>query len=231
MTTTGTRCGAAILGLLAGTLGGCAHQEGKTAGGGAKPTAAQQSQQTAQTAAQQAAQADQQLAQARQQLEAAHQAAIQAEQQRGQARQQLAQADQRATDAQQRIGLEQANVQRLDQAARLAHAQATDAAMQAQVAAEEAQGLRSATGWITQATPSRVILQVQGGQAMAFDIDGRTRVLVGTEQRSVADLQQGAEARVAYDPSGAEPAAVAIHVTPARGRPPAAQQQPPPQQR
>ncbi len=60
---------------------------------------------------------------------------------------------------------------------------------------------------------------------MSFQVDPRTRVLVGTEQRSVADLQQGAEARVAYDPREAEPAAVAVHVAPAR-EPQAA---PPPQ--
>ncbi len=214
--TTRTRYGAALLGLLAGAVPGCAHRQESKQQPAAQTAGTQRAQQASQTAAQQAAQADQQLAQARQRLEAAHQAQIQAEQQRAQARQQAAQADQRATQAQQQIGQEQANLERADLAARQAHSRATEAAMQAQVAAEEAQGLRSAEGRIAQASPSRLVLQVQGGQTIAFDIDGRTRVLVGTEQRSVSDLQQGAEARVAYDPRGPEPAAVAIHVTPAR---------------
>jgi hypothetical protein len=74
---------------------------------------------------------------------------------------------------------------------------------------------------------------------MSFQVDPRTRVLVGMEQRSVTDLQQGAEARVAYDPRENDPAAVAIHVSsagrrlpapPAQAQPPQPPQQQPPQQ-
>jgi hypothetical protein len=39
-------------------------------------------------------------------------------------------------------------------------------------------------------------------------------VLVGSEQRSVSQIQQGADARVAYEPKGAEPTAITIRVAP-----------------
>lgn len=227
--------GAALAGAiaLAASAGGCAHEQPRQAA--APQTPAERARRSADGAAKQAATTEQQLAQARQRLEAAHQEAVRAEQQRAQARQQLQQADQRAVAATQRIGQEQANVARLDQAAREQRETATAAAIQAQLAAEEAAGLRSAEGRIAHATPTRVLLEVQGGRTMAFDVDPRTRVLVGTEQRSIADLQQGAEARVAYDPREQQPAAAVIHVNAARTRPqqppaqPAPQTAPPPQ--
>jgi hypothetical protein len=213
--------GAAVAGLLVATVGGCAHEGSRQHQAAAAPqTPAQQAQRNAENAARQAATTEQQLAQARQRLEVAHQESVRAEQQRAQARQQLQQADQRAAQAEQRIGQEQSNVARLDQAARAQREAATEAQIQAQLAAEEAQGLRSEAGRIAQASSTRVVLEVQGGRTMAFQIDPRTRVLVGTEQRSIADLQQGAEARVAYDPRESDPAAVAIHVNSAGRRMP-----------
>lgn len=216
-----------IVGLLAATAAGCAHERRQTAAAAPASGPAQSAQRNAQNAAQQATATEQQLAQARKQLEAAHQEAIRAEQQRAQARQQAQQADQHAAAAAQHIGEQQANVARLEQAARERRDAATEAAMQAQVAAEEAQGLRSAAGRITQASPNRVVLEDQSGRTVSFDIDPRTRVLVGTEQRSVADLQRGAEARVAYDPRQGQPAAAVIHVNPARARAPLPPQQAP----
>jgi hypothetical protein len=210
-----------IAGLLAVTLGGCAH-EGRS---GQRAQAAERGR--PQTAADRAAQAEGQVAGARQRLDAARRDAAQADQQRGQARQQLSQAEQRAYQARQHVSQEQANVRRLEETARAARQQAEEAAVQAQLAQEQAQGLRTAAGRIAEASPSHLVVDVQGGGTMSFVVDQGTRVLVGTEQRSLSDLQQGAEVRVAYDARGGEPAAVAIHVAPAReqGSP-----QPPPQQ-
>lgn len=226
---------AAAGGLLAAAVavGGCAHRQAREAASPGTP--AQQAQRSADAAARQAASTEQQLAQARKRLEAAHQASIQAERQRAQARQQVQQADQRAVEAQQRIGQEQARVSQLEQAARQEREAATDAAVQAQLASEQAQGLQTVAGRIAQTAPDHVVLEVPGGRTMSFPIEARTRVLVGTEQRSVADLQQGAEARVAYDPRESEPAAVVIHVNSARTgtplRPAQAAPQPAPPQR
>lgn len=206
---TRTWSGRAAAGLLV-ALAGCAHhaaQQGEA--GPAEPPQVRR-------ADAQAAQADQAVAEAQRRLQAANQASIAAEQQRAQAQAQLAQGQQRAEQAQQRIAVEQTNLQRAEEAARQSHAQATDAAMQAQLQAEQAQGLRSASGRITEATPSRVVLQAANGQTSVFEIDPRTRVLMGTQARSIADLQEGAQARVAYDPRSSPAAAVAIHVTPAR---------------
>lgn len=227
--------GAALAGLVAATVGGCAHDPTPQQRQAAAPqTPAQQAQRHAENAARQATSTEQQLAQARQKLEVSRRESFTAEQQRAQARQQVQQADQRAVAIQQRIGQEQSNVARLESAAREQREAATDAAIQAQLAAEEAAGLRSAAGRIAQASASHVVLETQGGRTMSFQIAPGTRVLVGTEQRSVADLQQGAEARVAYDPRQSDPAAVAIHVSSAGRRlpmPPAQpQQQPEPQQ-
>ncbi len=206
-------------------VGGCAsHRREQRAASTQAGAASSQAQRTAA----QAAQTEQQLAQARQRLEVAHRNAVAADNRLAQSRQQLTTAEQGAAQAHDAISREQANVQRLDVAARDQRALAEQAAMDAQVASEQAQGLRSAAGRIVDASPTRVLIQVEGGQTMAFDIDPSTRVLVGTEQRSVSELQQGADARVAYDARRGEPTAVAIHVAPARGRPvqPAPQAQP-----
>lgn len=222
---------AAIAGLLAATVGGCAHERRESAGAGGAPAAstaaeqrAQQARRSADAAAKQAATADQQLADARRRLDAARQDSLRAQQQQLQARQQaqqaIQQADQHATAAQQRIGQEQASVARLEQTARQQRDAATEAAMQAQIASEEAQGLRSAAGRIVQTSPGRMVLEEQDGRTMSFQVAPGTRVLVGTEQRSVTELQQGADARVAYDPRQPDPAAVVIHVNPAGSRMP-----------
>lgn len=204
--------GVGIAGLLAATLGGCAH-EGR--GGRAQASSAQP-----RTAAERAARADEQLAGARQRLDAARRDAARAEQERGQARQQLTQAEQRSYQARQRVLQEQASLQRLDQTARAARQAAEEEAVQAELAQERSQGLSTAAGRIAEASPSRLVLDVQGGGTMSFVVDPGTRVLMGTEQRSLSDLQQGAEARVSYDPRGNEPAAVKVHVAPAREQAP-----------
>ncbi len=210
----------AIVGLLMIGLGGCAHEARKP------PAQARAAPATpadrARSAADRAAHTEQALSLARQHLQQSRQAAAQAEQQRAQARQQLSQAEQRAFAARQRAAQEQANVDRLAVAAREQRQVAEDEAVRAQLAAEEAEGLRTAEGRIAEASPSQLVLDVQGGGTMAFQVDQRTRVLVGTEERSLADLQQGADVRVAYDPHAPEPAAVTIHVTPAHEQTPLA---------
>jgi hypothetical protein len=136
------------------------------------------------------------LTEAQARLDAAHQDVVRAQQQ-------LAQAQQREEQ-------ERANVQQLEIRAR----QDLDRASQLAYQAEQAQGLRTATGRVAQATPSRVLLQMQDGRMMSFHVDQRTRVLVGADQRSVSDIQQGADARVAYEPKGAEPTAITIRLAP-----------------
>ncbi len=212
---------------LAVAFTACAHGERRAQQQSPQSAAATEAQRTAA----QAAQTDRALAQERQRLEAARQESAHAQQAQGQARQQLAQAEQRANQAQQRLSQEQASVQRLEVASRQQHDAATRAAEradaaaeQAQLAAEERQGLRSVSGRIAEASPSRLVLEDPNGRVQSFQVNASTKVLMGTEQRSVGDLQQGADARVAYDPRATEPAAAVIHVSRAKAQLPAQQQ-------
>jgi hypothetical protein len=192
---TGPRYATAVAGLLGATLVSCAHGRQATVGeAAASPPAQETAQQQPQQ--EQQPQLQQQVGDAQRRLEAAHQDVVTAQQQ-------LAAAQQREEQA-------RANVQQLEIKARQDLARASQLAFQA----EQAEGLRAATGRIAQATPSSVLLQLQDGRTMSFHVDDRTRVLVGSEQRSVSEIQQGANARVAYDPKGAEPTAVTIRVAP-----------------
>jgi hypothetical protein len=184
----------AVVGLLASTLGACATEKRAQT---KQPTAAAQPRaQPGQQAVPPAPRPQEELAGAQARLEKAHQ--------------DVAQAQQRLAEAQQREERERASVQQLELKAR----RDLDRASQLALQAEQAQGLQAATGRIAQATPTRVLLQLRDGRVVSFNVDQRTRVLVGSEQRSVADIQQGADARVAYDPKGAEPTAITIRVAP-----------------
>jgi hypothetical protein len=164
----------------------------------------------------QAAAADQQLAQGRKQLEAARQTSLAADAQQSQSKEQLAAAEQKSSAAQARVAQEQANVRRLEGTSTELHAQAEQAAIQEQLAAEEALGLQSVSGRIAAAAPGRVVLQGQGGRPIAFEVNQKTKVLVGSQERSVSELQQGADARVAFDPRADQMSAAVIHVKPAK---------------
>jgi hypothetical protein len=183
---------AGVAGLLAATLAACAHEQRAEQ----KPPAAAP---TPPVAVQQPAPPptlQDQLAQAKTEMETAHQ--------------DIQTAQQQLADAQRREEQARVRVQQLEIQAR----QDLERARSLAYEAEQAQGLRAASGRVAEATPSRVLLQLRDGRTMSFQIDDRTRVLVGSEQRSVAEIQQGADARVAYEPKGDEPKAVTIRIAP-----------------
>lgn len=184
---------AGVAGLLAVSLAACAHEKRAPAAQAPPPPAAEPPKQQA---IQQPPSLQQELSDAQTRLDAASQ--------------DVATAQQQLVQAQRREEQERANVQQLEIRAR----QDLDRASQLAYQAEQAQGLRTATGRVAQATPSRVLLQMQDGRTMSFAVDERTRVLVGSEQRSVSEIQQGADARVAYEPKGPEPTAITIRVAP-----------------
>jgi hypothetical protein len=175
--------------LLAASLASCAHEKKPTAQ--APPPTPQPTTQAVQPPVPQET-----LTDAQTRLEAAHQDVLTAQQQ-------LAAAQRREEE-------ERAHVQQLEIKAR----QDLDRASQLAYQAEQAQGLRTATGRVAQATPSRVLLQMQDGRTMSFQVDDRTRVLVGSDQRSISAIQQGADARIAYEPKGPEPTAITIRIAP-----------------
>jgi hypothetical protein len=187
--------------LLAVSVASCAHKEKQEAAPPPAPPPAPAAKATPPAATQQLAPpAD--LNQAKTQLETAHQ--------------DVATAQQQLADAQRREEQARTNVQQYEIQAR----QELERASALAAEAEQAQGLRAATGRIQQATPSRVTLQTNEGKTMSFHVDDRTKVLVGAEQRSISQVQQGADARVSYDPKGDEPTAVTIRLAPARTQTP-----------
>src|SRR5512139_925568 len=167
---------AGVVGLVAVSLASCAHE--KSAPAEQKPPAPAPAPQAVQQPPTQPPGLQEQLAQAKTNLETANR--------------DTAAAQQQLAEAQRRQEQERARVQQLEIQAR----QDVDRARQLAYEAEQAQGMRAAEGRVAEATPSRVLLNLSDGRTMAFQLDERTRFLVGSEQRSVADIQQGADARV-----------------------------------
>ncbi len=184
--------------LLVGALGSCSSKQAPPKQQPVAMDPAQQAAAQSQQAFQQEAQA---LAAQQAKLDAAHKDVLAAQQQLAQAR---------AKEEQER-----SKVLQLQQQAAQHLQQSRQGALQAQAAAEQAQGLQTVAGEVKEVTPSHVVLQMQGGRMISFNIDPRTKVLVGAQQRSVADIQQGADALVAYDPKAQQPTAVTIRVMPA----------------
>jgi hypothetical protein len=94
---------------------------------------------------------------------------------------------------------------------------ASQHAQQAQTsAARGAQGTQMITGQVTQATSSQIVVRTEGGRVMTFNVEPQTKVLVGGEERSAAEIQQGANAMVSYEAGeGGQQNAVTIQVSPA----------------
>lgn len=137
------------------------------------------------------------------------------------AHERTAKAQQQLAEQQKKEDEERAKANQLQRQAEQHARQANEQAQQAQALTQpqpgtvDAQGRRTVAGHLLQANPSQIVLQARNGQTMTLDVNDGTRVYVGDEQRSAADLQQGTDARVAYDESGGRPTAVTIQVPPA----------------
>jgi hypothetical protein len=191
--------------LLVAALASCSHKQKSAEPPPApKPTAAEESQKSFQLAAQE----QRELTEQAKRVEAAHNAVVAAQQQLARAQSQEQQERAKAQQLQQRAS------QHLQEGVRQAQqAQAGLAGM------GSLEGMQTVAGQVAQATPSHVVLQTPGGRTMTFSVDPRTRVLLGTEQRSVADIQQGADAQVAYDPRAGQMTALIIRVMPVESPP------------
>ena len=192
--------------LLAVTLAACSHGKKEAPAPPPapppKPTAAEESQKSLELARQEQAA----LIEQQKKVEASHQAVIAAQDQLAKAQTQEQQERAKAQQLQ-----EQTN-QHLQEGVR--SAQRAQAGLAGSMAAAE--GLQTVAGTVSHASSNQVVLQTPGGKAMAFAVDDRTRVLLGSEARSVADIQRGADAQVAYDPkSGGQMTALIIRVMPA----------------
>jgi hypothetical protein len=184
--------------LAIGALASCSSKQKQTT---APPPAAAAAAAAGAPAAQTLQQTSQELATQQSQLDAAHKASLAAEQQLAQSRT--------------REDQERAKLIALQQRASQTLEEAQQKARQDAAASAAAQGLQTVAGEVTEATASKVVLHAQDGRNLSFAISPRTRVLVGVEQRSIKDIQQGADAQVAFDPRADKATAVTIHVMPA----------------
>jgi len=119
-------------------------------------------------------------------------------------------AQQRAVTAAQRWRDEQARAVQAQEAANHATQDASRVAQQAQAQASEVladqgprpQGAeRTASGSVTEASGDRITITPGDGVPLSFGLTPRTQVEVDGRQASPAQIQQGDDARVAYDPS------------------------------
>ena len=149
-----------------------------------------------------------------------------------QAQREVQDAQRRLTEAQERLVGEQAKAEQLQQEAIQARTQANREAQAAQQEASRAltqQGEhvkrqeQTFSGQVSQATSDSIVVTPQAGEPMRFKVTGDTQVQIDGRQASSADIQQGGDARVAYQVSGTEPTATVIQVmtgAPSRGAQP-----------
>jgi hypothetical protein len=211
-------------GLLAIAGAGCAGMRGERAEQGspmAQRVAAQQ--ETSQKALQAANDAQKK--------------ASEQEQRSAEAQADVRKAQQALTEAQQRAVQEQAKAQQLQQEANVLTQRASQEAQQAQRVAAETlteqgqqvrRGEQSAAGEVTRATPNQLAIRSRSGDSMTFRITDRTQILLDGQPASAAEIQQGADARVAYEIGGPQPTAIHVQVMSGNpARPPAAKPSPP----
>ncbi len=61
-----------------------------------------------------------------------------------------------------------------------------------------------------------VTLQTSGGESMKLKVNDSTKVTVGGQEKSIGELQQGAQVRASYDESGGEKTATRIEAKEAK---------------
>ena len=174
--------------------------------------------------AEQASATDEQSKQEMRQAQEAQQRAAEQEKNVSAAREEVAKAQQQLAQAQRREGEERAKFQQLQQQASLhmSRAQATQQAGPAPAAGapgvpapagqQALAGPQTISGHVLQARPNQLVIQERNGQTLTLDVNDRTQIFVGSERRSAAELQQGADARVAYDNASGRPTALTVEV-------------------
>ncbi len=149
-----------------------------------------------------------------------------------QAQREVQDAQRRLTEAQERLGNEQVKAEQLQQQAIEARTEATREAQASQQEASRALSLQGEhvkrreqtfSGQVSQATADSIVVTPQVGEPMRFKVTDNTRVQIDGRQASAGEIQQGGDARVAYQVSGTEPTATVVQVItgePVRGAQP-----------
>lgn len=204
--------GIAAAGLV--VLASCSHDRQAQA-----PTAqpARSPQEQSQEALRRAADAQKKASDQEKRAQAAHQDVQRAQQEAQQAQRKLA-------EAQQKEQQELAKTQQLQLEANQETQRAAQQVQQGQQAAARglaqpfARGGQTMSGQVAQATADELVLRTQGGPPVTFKVDDRTSVRIDGRQASTTEIQEGAEARVAYDSSSPQPTAISIEVRSAATR-------------
>jgi colicin import membrane protein len=138
-----------------------------------------------------------------------------------QAQREVQDAQRRLTAAQERLASEQEKAEQLQQQANEARAQATRDAQASQQEASRAltqQGdhvkrrEQTFSGQVSQTAPDSIVVTPQVGEPMRFKVTGSTQVQIDGRRASAGEIQQGGDARVAYQISGTEPTATVVQV-------------------
>jgi hypothetical protein len=141
-------------------------------------------------------------------------------------------AQQALIQAQQNARREQAKAEQLQHEAQAISSQAAQQAAQSQREAAQSQtqlgrqveqGQITMAGEVVAASGDQLVLQPRSGeQPMTFRVTNQTNVRIDGQQASLAELQQGEDARVSYQASGStQPEALSIDVTKTGAAPPA----------
>jgi hypothetical protein len=136
------------------------------------------------------------------------------------ARQEVVRAQQQLAQAQKKENEERTKLQQLQQQSNLHMRQAEQARQVAQGGAPAQaatgelgpQGQQIVSGHLLEVRPGQLTLQAQSGQTVTLDMNDQTRVFIGGERRSSTELQQGADARVAYENTTGRPIAITVDV-------------------
>ncbi|BDG01260.1 hypothetical protein [Anaeromyxobacter oryzae] len=143
------------------------------------------------------------------------------EQKAAQAQAQVQKDQQQLTQDQQKAEQQQAKAQQTQQQANQLTQQSSQQAQQAQqqasqTLAEQGQQVRrgelTVAGQVTRASSNQLAVRSRSGDDMSFRITNQTQILLDGQPASAADIQQGADARVAYEAGGTVPTATHVQV-------------------
>ena len=140
---------------------------------------------------------------ANQKAQQAQQGSKDAQQRATKTQQQMAQESQRAT--QQESQMRQQTQQREGQVASSA------------TAGSPQQGGKSLDGKLTKVSKDELTLETSGGQSEKLKVNDSTKVTVDGQQKSIGELQQGAQVRAAYDERDGDKTATKIEAKDAKG--------------
>lgn len=206
--------------VVAAAVGCAGRQETSEREQKATPAARQieASQARSQQALDEAAKAQQQASEQSRKAQEARRAAQQAEAEARAAQERAVQATQRWRDEQARaVQAQQVASRATQEAARVAQAAQAQASEVLAGQGPRRQGSEQlVSGQVTGASGDRITITSRDGVQRSFGLTPRTQVRVDGEQASPARIQQGDDARVAYDPSSG--AAVRVEIESGGGR-------------